>query len=314
VRLDRPRDLRGRTPRGALGRRGGEERGSRRSHGSGYGGGIAGPFVTLLTDFGLEDDFAGQCRGVIKRIAPEADILDITHGIPPQRVLQGALALASTLPYMPVGIHVAVVDPGVGGQRKALALRGGDGRLYVGPDNGLLLLAVDELGGVEEAIEIANPEYMLPEVSRTFHGRDVFCPVAAHLALGVPLADLGTALDPLGLVRLSLPEPHVAPGRARGTILAVDRFGNVELNLTRADLSRAGLEPGAVAEVAGTFEGVFAHVAETFGDVRPGDFLLFEDSHRRVAFGINGGNAAELLQARPGQFVELLRADVHSRE
>jgi S-adenosyl-L-methionine hydrolase (adenosine-forming) len=226
--------------------------------------------------------------------------------------LQGALTLASALPYMPVGIHLAVVDPGVGGSRKPLALRGGDGRLYVGPDNGLLILAAEELGGVAEAVEIANPAYMLPEVSRTFHGRDVFSPVAAHLALGVQLEDLGPALDPLALARLSVPEPHVSPGRARGTILLVDRFGNVELNLSRADLGRAGLEAGATAEVVGAFEGVFAHVAETFGDVRPGDFVLFEDSHRKVAFGINGGNAAELLHARPGQVVELVRAEAHS--
>ena len=222
--------------------------------------------------------------------------------------------LASALPYMPVGIHVAVVDPGVGGSRKPLALRGGDGRLYVGPDNGLLPLAADELGGVEKAVEIANPAYMLPAVSRTFHGRDVFSPVAAHLALGVQLEDLGPTLDPLALVRLSAPEPHVSPGRARGTVLSVDRFGNVELNLTRADLGRAGLEVGAIAEVVGAFERVFARVAETFGDVRPGDFVLFEDSHRKVAFGINGGNAAELLHARPGQVVELVRTELDSRE
>ncbi len=122
---------------------------------------------------------------MIKRIAPEVEVIDITHGIAPQDVLQGALVLANTLPYMPAGVHVAVVDPGVGGDRKAVVLRGDD-RLYVGPDNGLLLVAAEKLGGVEEAVEIANDEYLVHPVSRTFHGRDVFSPVAAHLARGVP--------------------------------------------------------------------------------------------------------------------------------
>ena len=135
----------------------------------------------------------GTCHGVVKRIAPDAEVIDITHGIEPQNVLQGALVLASTLPYMPDGIHVAVVDPGVGGDRKPLALRGAGGRLFVGPDNGLLLVAADRLGGVEEAVELVEPAYRLEPVARTFHGRDVFVPAAAHLAVGVPLADLGRA-------------------------------------------------------------------------------------------------------------------------
>src|ERR1051325_1139318 len=148
-------------------------------------------FVTFLTDFGLQDDFVGTCHGVIKRIAPAAEIIDITHGIRPGRVLQGALVLRNTLPFMPEGVHLAVVDPGVGGSRRPLALRDAQGRLYVGPDNGLLLLAADRFGGVAEAHELANPTYALDHVSRTFHGRDLFSPAAAHLALGVPPSDLG---------------------------------------------------------------------------------------------------------------------------
>src|SRR5881398_914566 len=131
----------------------------------------------------------------MKQIAPDAEILDITHGIPPQHVLQAALMLANTLPYMPVGVHLAVVDPGVGGHRRALALRDGEGRLYVGPDNGLLLPAADRFGGVAEAVELANPAYALEHVSRTFHGRDLFSPAAAHLALGVALGELGPPID-----------------------------------------------------------------------------------------------------------------------
>src|SRR5579862_4926258 len=154
------------------------------------------PLITFLSDFGLTDDFVGTCHGVIAGIAPDVRVIDITHGIRPGHVLQGALVLANTLAYMPAGIHLAVVDPGVGGGRRALALRDGEGRLHVGPDNGLLLLAADRLGGVVEARELANPDYSLQPVSRTFHGRDLFAPAAAHLAAGVALDELGPPLDP----------------------------------------------------------------------------------------------------------------------
>src|SRR5712691_13439562 len=130
--------------------------------------------ITFLSDFGLQDDFVGTCHGVIKRIAPETKIIDITHGIEPQAVLQGALVLANTLPYMPAGVHLAVVDPGVGSARRALALRDGEGRIHVGPDNGLLILAAERLGGIAAAHELTNPDYALETVSRTFHGRDLF--------------------------------------------------------------------------------------------------------------------------------------------
>ena len=168
--------------------------------------------ITFLTDFGLQDDFVGVCRGVIKRIAPDAEILDITHGIAPQHVLQGALVLANTLPYMPEGVHLAVVDPSVGTERRALAVRSGDGRLHVGPDNGLLITAAEKLGGIDGAWQLANERYALQHVSRTFHGRDIFAPAAAHLALGLDPAELGPPIAPAELVRLDMPEPEV--GRA----------------------------------------------------------------------------------------------------
>src|SRR5438105_15898390 len=152
-------------------------------------------FITFLTDFGLEDDFVGTCHGVMKRIAPEVQIIDLTHGVRPGRIQQGALVLANALPYMPAGVHLAVVDPGVGGGRRPLALRDAEGRLYVGPDNGLLLPAADRFGGVAAAHELASPEYALESVSRTFHGRDLFSPAAAHLANGVDLGALGPPID-----------------------------------------------------------------------------------------------------------------------
>ena len=236
-------------------------------------------------------------------------MIDITHGISPQNVLQGALVLANTLPYMPEGVHVGVVDPEVGGGRKALALRGGDGRLYVGPDNGLLVVAADRFGGIEEAISIESPEYLVHPVSSTFHGRDVFAPAAAHLALGVELERLGPPVDPEGLRRLELPRPEVGSARMRATVLYIDRFGNIQLNLSRDDLSRAGVEPGTRLEVDVAFDSYYAIAASTFADVRAGDIVLYEDSYGNIALAINGGNAGEMFSARVGQELRLSRVD-----
>jgi S-adenosylmethionine hydrolase len=232
-------------------------------------------------------------------------VIDITHGIPPQHVLQGALVLANTLPYMPSGVHVAVVDPGVGGARKPVALRGGDGRLYVGPDNGLLLVAADSLGGIEEAVEIANEDYMLTPVSRTFHGRDIFSPAGAHLAAGVELRELGPVLDPARLARLELPVAQIGTARIRASALYIDRFGNIQLNLTSKDLEKVGILPGTKVEVEVRFERYFAVAARTFAEVRSGDIVLYEDSYRNIALAINQGNAARMFSLQVGQEVRL---------
>ncbi|MHB8470996.1 MAG: SAM hydrolase/SAM-dependent halogenase family protein, partial [Gaiellaceae bacterium] len=248
--------------------------------------------VTFLTDFGLQDDFVGTCHGVMKRIAPAVEIIDITHGIRPGRILQGALTLANTLPYMPHGVHLAVVDPGVGGGRRSLALRDAEGRFYVGPDNGLLLPAADRFGGVAEVRELANPAYALEPVSRTFHGRDLFAPAAAHLALGVPLAELGPPLDPEALVRLDLPDPVVGPARIVATVLGVDRFGNVALNLARDHLDEAAIATGTRVELDAPAGRFFAVAARTFADARAGDLILYEDSYRNLAVAVSNGSAA----------------------
>jgi hypothetical protein len=253
--------------------------------------------ITFLSDFGLQDAFVGTCHGVMRRIAPEAQIIDITHGIPPQQVLQGALVLGNTLPYMPRGVHLAVVDPGVGSHRRALAVRTGDGRLLVGPDNGLLLVAADALGDVDEAHELANPAYALDSVSRTFHGRDLFAPAAAHLALGVAPAELGPPVDPQALVRLDLPEPDVGQNRIRATVLYVDHFGNIQLNLKRRHLEEAGVLPGVTVELELALERYYAIAARTFTDARRGDIILYEDSYGNVAIAISGGSAADLFGA-----------------
>ena len=257
------------------------------------------PFVTFLSDFGLQDDFVGTCHGVIRRIAPDAAVIDITHGIPPQAVLQGALVLANTVPYMPVGVHLAVVDPGVGSSRRPLALRDTEGRFYVGPDNGLLLPAVQR-AGIEDARELANPAYALEQISRTFHGRDLFAPAAAHLATGVPLAELGPPIDPDALVQLDLPEPAIGETGIDATTLYVDSFGNIALNLTRDDVERIGIVPGTRVELDLGGEQYYAVAARTFADARHGDVILYEDSYRNMSVAISNGSAGSMLHATPG--------------
>jgi S-adenosylmethionine hydrolase len=261
-------------------------------------------FVTFLSDFGLQDDFVGTCHGVIKLIAPEAQVIDVTHGIPRQQVLQGALVLANTIPYMPVGVHLAVIDPGVGSARRALALRDEDGRTFVGPDNGLLIPAA-ERAGIAAAHELANPEYALESISRTFHGRDLFAPAAAHLARGVSIDALGPPIDPGALVRLDLPQPEVGPRRIAATVLYVDSFGNVALNLTRDHVAGVGIVPGTQVELELGGERFYAVAARTFADARAGDIMLYEDSYRNMSVAISNGNAAEMLHARAGQSLRI---------
>jgi S-adenosylmethionine hydrolase len=257
-------------------------------------------FVTFLSDFGLQDDFVGTCHGVIKRIAPEVHVIDVTHGIPPRAVVQGALVLANTLPYMPHGVHLAVIDPGVGGSRRALALRDTEGRLYVGPDNGLLLPAAAR-SGIAAAHEILNPAYALEPVSRTFHGRVIFAPAAAHLARGLELGELGPPIDPDALVQLELPTPNFGRNRIEATVLYVDAFGNIQLNLTREHLERANVEPGARVELELAGRRYYAVAARTFSDARAGDLILYEDSYQNIAVAMNRGDAGEMLSARPEQ-------------
>jgi S-adenosylmethionine hydrolase len=249
--------------------------------------------ITFLTDFGLEDDFVGTCHGVMARIAPDARVIDITHGIPPQAILQGALVLRSTMAYMPVGVHLAVVDPGVGGHRRAIAVRTADGRFFVGPDNGLLMLAADGLG-VDAAHELVDERYRLPDVSRTFHARDVFAPAAAHLAAGVEIDQFGPAVDPSELVRIEVPTPSVGKSQISATVVSVDRFGNVATNMRDEHVKSLGVARGERVEVRLTFERYYAILADTFADAAVGELILYEDSYGLVTLAISNGNAARL--------------------
>jgi S-adenosyl-L-methionine hydrolase (adenosine-forming) len=255
--------------------------------------------VTFLTDFGLQDDFVGTCHGVIAGIAPEVRVIDVTHGIPPQAVLQGALVLRSTRPYLPVGVHLAVVDPGVGGDRRAVAVRTVDGRVFVGPDNGLLMVAADELG-VEAAFELTDPRFRLERVSRTFHARDIFAPAAAYLATGVEPSELGPAVEPAALVRLDLPEPEVGRMQIAATVLSIDRFGNVATNVRREHLDSLGVEAGSKVEIRLALDRYYAVSAETFADAGNGELLLYEDSYGLVTLAIGNGDAARLTGAGVG--------------
>ena len=255
--------------------------------------------VTFLTDFGLQDDFVGTCHGVIAGIAPDARVIDVTHGIPPQAVLQGALVLRSTTRFMPVGVHLAVVDPGVGGDRRAVAVGTSAGRTFVGPDNGLLMLAADE-AGVTAVHELADERYRLSEVSRTFHARDVFAPAAAHLATGVAISELGPAVDPATLIRLEVPDPDVRRTQISAQVLSVDRFGNVATNVRREHIDALGLADGDRVEVRFALDGYYAFVAGTFADAAPGELILYEDSNGLVTLAISRGDAARLTGAASG--------------
>lgn len=256
------------------------------------------PVVTLLTDYGLQDEFVGVCHGVIARICPDARIVDVTHGVAPQDVLGGALRLAAALPYLPRGVHVGVVDPGVGSDRRAVALGCADGQILVGPDNGLLQPAAQRSGGVVEAVEISDSPFRLEPVSATFHGRDIFVPVAAHLAAGRSLAEAGRPLDPARLIALELPRVRTHNGIITATVLLADRFGNLQLNC-RAD--EVDLEPGAELDLGA----VGAVYGSKFTDVAPGQLVLYSDAAGVLALAVNQGSAAERLGVGPGSELEI---------
>jgi len=254
-------------------------------------------FVTFLSDYGHADEFVGVCHGVIARLAPDARILDVTHGVPRHDVRAGAVALASALPFMPPGVHLAVVDPGVGSRRRAVALRcAEEDRLLVGPDNGLLELAARRFGGVVEAVDIGRSPHRLEPVSATFHGRDIFAPVAAALAAGEELGDAGDPLAPDDVVALELPQARMEDGVLVAHALLGDRFGNVLLDADHGQLAGSGLHLGAaLAVVVNGQPAVGARYASTFADVADDELLVYEDAQRRLALAVNRGSAMQRL-------------------
>jgi len=254
-------------------------------------------WISLTTDYGTFDGFVAACHGTIARLAPAVRVIDVTHHVPPADVARGAAVLAQTAPHLPPSVHVAVVDPGVGTARRGLVLQT-PGGLLVGPDNGLLIWAADALGGVDRAFELDNKDWQLGSVARTFHGRDVFSPAAAHLALGASPVDAGPAIDPADLIRLPDPVVTVGDGWIESEVGTVDRFGNVQLAATGDVLAGLGHE----LIVNGS---VRARRGATFADVERGELLVYEDSAGYVAIAVNNGRAVVVLSVRPGDTVRI---------
>ena len=267
-------------------------------------------WISLTTDYGLDDGFVAACHGVIARIAPAVRVIDVAHTVPPQDIRRAAVVLAATLPYLPPAVHVVVVDPGVGTARRPVVVGTGDGDVLVGPDNGLLPLVAMARGGVSAAHEITAPEYRLPDVSATFHGRDIFAPAAAHLATGTTPDALGPAIVPDSLVRLA---PSVATSVTAGSITTgvrtVDRFGNIEFEAGAAELAGARMAAGSAIRCAVGERDIVATVGTTFADVPPGQAVLYVDSAGLLSLAVNGGSASASLSATAGNQAILSTVD-----
>jgi S-adenosyl-L-methionine hydrolase (adenosine-forming) len=247
--------------------------------------------LTFSSDYGPTDEYVGVCHLVIAGIAPDVRVVDLVHGI--RGIRAGATLLCQSLPFAPPGVHLAIVDPGVGTERRAVVIGTQSGSLLVGPDNGLLTPAADVLGGPTQAFELENPEYQLSPVSATFHGRDVFAPAAAHLSLGVSPESFGTAVDVTTLVRLSEPRVEVSEGRLVADVLRTDWYGNLQLAARADDLGAARFVERV--RVSGTGEPKDAKVGRTFADADAGELVIYVDSGGHVALASNRGSARDLL-------------------
>ncbi|MGQ0670810.1 MAG: SAM hydrolase/SAM-dependent halogenase family protein [Actinomycetota bacterium] len=256
--------------------------------------------IVFLSDYGLTDGFVGICHGVIARAAPDVRVIDLTHAVPRHDVLRGALTLAGAARFMPErAVYLAVVDPGVGSARRSIAVETASGAHLVGPDNGLLSIAWGELGGETGAVEISSDRILLEPVSRTFHGRDVFAPAAAHLAHGSSLPELGPSIPTGELRRVALPPARVRGGRVDCAAVGLDRFGNVRLNIGPGDLATAGL---ALSFRLGPHA---LSVVDAFADSPEGEPAAIVDSDGFVTLFVNRGSAAERLGIRAGDRLTL---------
>lgn len=259
--------------------------------------------VSFLSDYGLVDEFVGVVKSVLRAMAPDVVVIDVTHQIPPHDVRAGSLALARSVQYLVPGVVLAVVDPGVGTERRAVAVEVGEGdAVFVGPDNGLLASAVALAGGARRAVELTNEEYHLPSPGPTFAGRDVFAPVAAHLCRGIDLAELGQSVEPVTLRPGILPLTRLEEGAVVAEVLWVDRFGNLQLNVDPDEIDELG------ERVSLRFRGDqvrTARRARTFGDLKPGEVGLVVDSYGLVAIALDRRSAAEDLRLHAGDAVTL---------
>lgn len=256
--------------------------------------------VTFLSDYGLQDEFVGVCHGVMLAIAPYLKIIDINHQILRQDIRHGAVVLQQSIRYMPEAVHLAIVDPSVGSERRAVAIESGWGETFVGPDNGLLIPAAHERGGIKRAFSIEDQRFLLTPISRTFHGRDVFAPAAAQIANGVDPAELGPAIDAGDLVPLEISKAWVHDDHLHAEALQVDRFGNLQFNFDNSVLEAAGISGLPKLEIRMEGHRLQVPLAPTFADVPDGDFVLVEDSYRQISLAINKGDAAAKLRAHAG--------------
>lgn len=259
--------------------------------------------LTFTSDFGLAEEWVGVVKGVILSINPAAVIVDIAHDIPPFDIGKGAFLLAAALPHMPLGVHLAVVDPGVGTRRLAVALQAARGDMLVGPDNGLLIPAAENLGGVTAAYFLDNQEFFRSPVHPTFHARDIFAPVAAHLSLGADPRDMGSPMDPCDLVPAPWGRAREGEGAVYATVVDIDRFGSLRLNAYPEQVRSLGCREGERVLLGLGEEEMEAVFAATFGEGEAGEVLLYEDSSGVMAAGVNGGSLASRTRARPGDVV-----------
>lgn len=261
-------------------------------------------WITFMSDYGVDGACVGVCHGIIARHAPDARVLDLCHSIAPQDIGQAAVTLVGAVSYLPKGIHLVVVEQlDASGYTRGVVARAADGSTFVAPDNGVASLGWEALGGVEEAYEISNPDLWLPLPTAVFRGRDVYAPVVARLATGLPPADVGPRIDPGELVVVEPRVCHVDDDHVHGEVVSVDHFGNLSLNMTRAELEAAGILLGDRVEVRADGRLLTMPFAHTYGEVPPGEIALCEDALRQVMIAVNCGRAAEVLRLRRGDAV-----------
>jgi S-adenosylmethionine hydrolase len=265
--------------------------------------------VAFLSDYGYRDPFVGVCHAAIARVDPSIPVIDLTHGIAPQNIRGGAIALADAIPFLPRdAVIVAVVDPGVGSERRGVAIQTFDGQILIGPDNGLLAAATALCGGAEAVAELSQSPWALQPTAETFHGRDIFSPVAAHLAIGESLEDAGQPLDPAILISIELPRPVIGETDLRAEVLDIDVFSNVRLAAARVDLEELGVVDGSPVEIETAGLRTPARFVKTFADVAAHEPLVFEDANGSLSIAINQGHAAAELGIKLGTTVRIIPA------
>jgi S-adenosylmethionine hydrolase len=275
------------------------------------GGAARWDWVTFLSDYGLDDHLVGVCKGVVARIAPHVRIIDVCHQVTAQDVPIGASMLAEAVPYLPPGVHLALVDPFRATSARGVAIRCGGGHVFVGPDNGITSLAWPAAGGVVEARELTNETLWNANPAPSFRGRDIFAPVAAHLADGLAFAEVGHEVDPATLETLETVAPYVHGDHVHGTVRMVDHFGNLALNMRRSDLEAAGIQLGDLVELRCGGRTSEVPFTLSFGEVPGGRTVVCEDSFRAITIAVNGGRADRHLRAASGEAVVLGRVHRH---